>query len=136
MTDEAPPPCWKVNINQTNTRDPDNASTMDVDSFASHDQRKIELQSPEDLAYLVANVRRVAASRLAEAFPQVDGEDALRNEIEAHVNDVRCHRIPCCTFFCRSRRAVYYQDIYPRGPQSIYQWAFRSARPIRVLNRT
>ncbi|PHH79928.1 hypothetical protein CDD80_3380 [Ophiocordyceps camponoti-rufipedis] len=45
-------------------------------------QRKIELQAPEDLAFLVANVRRAARERLDEAFPLVDGgEDELRNGI-------------------------------------------------------
>ncbi|RCI12372.1 hypothetical protein L249_0144 [Ophiocordyceps polyrhachis-furcata BCC 54312] len=46
-------------------------------------QRKIELQSPEDLAYLLGNVRRAATARLDEAFPPVEGggEDELRNRI-------------------------------------------------------
>lgn len=64
---------------------------MDADSAASQAQRKIELQSPEDLSYLIANVRNAAAARLNEAFPQVeghDGEDELRNQIELLVNDV------------------------------------------------
>ncbi|KAI1634527.1 hypothetical protein F4809DRAFT_618105 [Biscogniauxia mediterranea] len=52
--------------------------------------RKIELQAPEDLAYLLANVRRAAAARLDEAFPPVDGaqgEDELRTRIEALVEE-------------------------------------------------
>ncbi|KAI0973742.1 hypothetical protein F4678DRAFT_409039 [Xylaria arbuscula] len=51
--------------------------------------RKIELQAAEDLAYLVANVRRAAAARIDEAFPPVDDstEDELRTQIEAHVNE-------------------------------------------------
>ncbi|KAI2616739.1 hypothetical protein GGR54DRAFT_219893 [Hypoxylon sp. NC1633] len=58
--------------------------------------RKIELQAPEDLAYLLANVRRAAAARLDEAFPPVDngagagadGEgDELRTRIEELVNE-------------------------------------------------
>lgn len=53
--------------------------------------RKIELQAPEDLAYLVANVRRAATARIDEAFPPVDdsAEDELRTRIEEHVNEVR-----------------------------------------------
>ncbi|KAI1822209.1 hypothetical protein F4861DRAFT_410852 [Xylaria intraflava] len=53
--------------------------------------RKIELQAPEDLAYLVANVRRAAAARIDEAFPPVEdsSEDELRTRIEALVNEVR-----------------------------------------------
>ncbi|GAO14961.1 uncharacterized protein UV8b_05135 [Ustilaginoidea virens] len=55
-------------------------------SIVSQVQRKIELQSPEDLAYLVANVRHAAAARVNEAFPQADRHDELRNQIEAQVN--------------------------------------------------
>jgi len=55
--------------------------------------RKIELQSPEDLAYLVDNVRRAAADSINAAFPPVEGadgqEDELRVRIEEMVNDVR-----------------------------------------------
>jgi len=55
--------------------------------------RKIELQDPEDLSFLIANVRRAARERIDEAFPPVnraDGEeDQLRLQIEALVNDVR-----------------------------------------------
>ncbi|RYC59075.1 hypothetical protein CHU98_g7132, partial [Xylaria longipes] len=52
--------------------------------------RKIELQVPEDLAYLVANVRRAAAARIDEAFPPVDDstEDELRTRIEELVNEI------------------------------------------------
>ncbi|KAF2969301.1 hypothetical protein GQX73_g4283 [Xylaria multiplex] len=51
--------------------------------------RKIELQVPEDLAYLVANVRRAAAARIDEAFPPVDdsSEDELRTRIEELVDE-------------------------------------------------
>ncbi|XXH01747.1 26S proteasome regulatory subunit 6B [Hypoxylon texense] len=56
-------------------------------------QRKIELQAPDDLSYLLANVRRAAAARLDEAFPPVDGADAaagddeLRTRIEKLVDE-------------------------------------------------
>lgn len=63
---------------------------MDADSAVAQAQRKIELQSPEDLTYLITNVRNAAAARLNEAFPQVEGqegEDELRNQIEALVNE-------------------------------------------------
>ncbi|KAI1099018.1 hypothetical protein F4804DRAFT_323118 [Jackrogersella minutella] len=55
--------------------------------------RRIELQAPEDLAFLLANVRRAAAARLDEAFPPVEGEsaggdgDELRTRIEELVNE-------------------------------------------------
>ncbi len=53
-------------------------------------QRRIELASPKDFAFLIANVRAAAAEHLHAAFPpQSDGgEDELRNEIEAIVDDV------------------------------------------------
>ncbi|KAM0246900.1 hypothetical protein ACHAQJ_010039 [Trichoderma viride] len=64
---------------------------MDSDSVVSQVQRKIELQSPEDLAYLITNVRNAAIEHLNEAFPPVEGtdggEDELRNQIEALVNE-------------------------------------------------
>ncbi|KAK1829395.1 putative kinetochore protein [Podospora conica] len=54
--------------------------------------RKIELQSPADLRYLIANVRRAAADSINAAFPPVEGaaadeEDELRMRIEGMVND-------------------------------------------------
>ncbi|KAF4335745.1 hypothetical protein FBEOM_10391 [Fusarium beomiforme] len=63
---------------------------MDSESVVAQVQRKIELQTPDDLSYLIANVRRAAAERLNEAFPIVegnDGEDELRNQIEKLVNE-------------------------------------------------
>lgn len=73
------------------------ASTAAMDGA----NRKVELQSPEDLTYLITNVRRAAAEHIGAAFPPVDGDDAgtqedeLRVRIEALVNDVRlagCNR--------------------------------------------
>ncbi|KAI1469330.1 uncharacterized protein F4812DRAFT_422724 [Daldinia caldariorum] len=66
---------------------------MEGSAAAAH--RKIELQAPEDLAYLLANVRRAAAARLDEAFPPVDAAgsgaaadgDELRTRIEELVNE-------------------------------------------------
>ncbi|KAK4143015.1 uncharacterized protein C8A04DRAFT_29240 [Dichotomopilus funicola] len=54
--------------------------------------RRIELQSPEDLTYLIDNVRKAAADSINAAFPPVDNpldgqEDELRNHIEQLVND-------------------------------------------------
>lgn len=55
--------------------------------------RKIELQSHEDLAFLLNNVRRAARDQLDNAFPQIEGsnagEDELRVPIERLVNEVR-----------------------------------------------
>lgn len=63
---------------------------MDSESVVSQVQRKIELQSPEDLAYLITNVRNAAVEHLNEAFPPVEGaeEDELRIQIELLVNEV------------------------------------------------
>lgn len=67
---------------------------METDSA----HRKIELQEPEDLAFLIANVRQAARERIDEAFPPVnraDGEeDALRIQIESLVDEVRLPTIP------------------------------------------
>ncbi|KAK4131086.1 hypothetical protein BT67DRAFT_342376, partial [Trichocladium antarcticum] len=54
--------------------------------------RHIELQAPEDLTYLIDNVRSAAADSINAAFPPVDAatdgqEDELRNRIEQLVND-------------------------------------------------
>ncbi|KAM0324775.1 hypothetical protein ACHAQA_007739 [Verticillium albo-atrum] len=57
----------------------------------STEQRRIELQAPEDLAYLLTNVRRAAQDHLNDAFPPMEGnpgdEDELRIQIEKHVTD-------------------------------------------------
>ena len=58
--------------------------------------RKIELQSPEDLTFLINNVRRAAEEHINAAFPPVDDgqdeDDELRIRIEKLVADV-------CFFF-------------------------------------
>ncbi|KAK1476173.1 hypothetical protein CCUS01_05278 [Colletotrichum cuscutae] len=55
--------------------------------------RKIELQSRDDLAYLLTNVRRAAQEQLDNAFPHIEGsnaqEDELRAPIERLVNEAR-----------------------------------------------
>ncbi|KAI3401130.1 hypothetical protein diail_276 [Diaporthe ilicicola] len=47
--------------------------------------RKIELQSPEDLTYLINNVRRAAEEHINAAFPPVDGQDDAAGEDELRV---------------------------------------------------
>ncbi|KFY92570.1 hypothetical protein V498_04859, partial [Pseudogymnoascus sp. VKM F-4517 (FW-2822)] len=49
-------------------------------------QRKIELQEPDDLRYLLANTRRVAGSKIDIALPPIEGEDVLRQKVEELVN--------------------------------------------------
>jgi len=53
--------------------------------------RKVELQSPADLAYLIANVSRAARTKIdthlpPDAAPE-SGEDALRRRVEALVEE-------------------------------------------------
>lgn len=54
--------------------------------------RKIELQSPEDLQYLVANARRGAKEYLDKDFPpdaRAEGDNSLHETLERNVNKVR-----------------------------------------------
>ncbi|KAJ0117254.1 uncharacterized protein J7T55_003664 [Diaporthe amygdali] len=71
-----------------NSSNSNNGNVMD----GAH--RKIELQSPEDLTFLINNVRRAAEEHINAAFPPVDGqddaaagEDELRVRIERLVTD-------------------------------------------------
>lgn len=60
--------------------------------------RKIELQTTEDLQYLVANARRAAKEYLDKDFPpdlRDEGDNALHERIERNVDEV-------CTFFLSS----------------------------------
>ncbi|KAL1899179.1 hypothetical protein Sste5346_003101 [Sporothrix stenoceras] len=59
---------------------------------AAH-HRKIELQAPEDFAYLVDNVRRAAADSVAAAFPPVANEDDNNNEKAVGKNGKKKKRV-------------------------------------------
>lgn len=53
--------------------------------------RKIELQSPADLTYLIANVSRAAREKLDKHLPPdaaPEGEDAMRKRVEQLVDEV------------------------------------------------
>jgi kinetochor protein Mis14/NSL1 len=50
--------------------------------------RKIELQSPDDLQYLISNIRRVANEKIDKDLPPIEGEDRMRRRVEELVNDV------------------------------------------------
>lgn len=50
--------------------------------------RKIDLQSPEDLTFLITNVRRAAAEHLSEAFPPVEGDDAGGDELRVRIEQI------------------------------------------------
>ena len=51
--------------------------------------RKIELQSPDDLQYLISNVRRVARQMIDKDLPPMPGmdEDPMRQRVEELVQD-------------------------------------------------
>ena len=52
------------------------------------EHRKIELQSPADLAHIEANIRRAAREKLDLHLPTVEGagEDELRKKVEEMVD--------------------------------------------------
>jgi kinetochor protein Mis14/NSL1 len=56
--------------------------------------RKIELQAPEDLQYLVGNAKRAAKEYLDKDFPpdlREEGDNSLHEQLERNVNKVRPH---------------------------------------------
>jgi kinetochor protein Mis14/NSL1 len=69
--------------------------------------RKIELQSPDDLQYLISNVRRAAHEKIDRDLPPIEGEDRMRRRVEDLVQEV-CFPHPspsanlshCCMIFC------------------------------------
>lgn len=52
--------------------------------------RKIELQSPDDLQYLISNVRRAAHEKIDRDLPPIEGEDRMRRHVEDLVQEVSC----------------------------------------------
>ncbi len=59
--------------------------------------RKIELQAPADLTYLIANLSRAAREKLDKHLPPdavpEGGEDAMRKRVEELVDEVRVVRL-------------------------------------------
>lgn len=55
--------------------------------MAEH-HRKIELQSPDDLQYLISNVRRAANEKIDKDLPPIEGEDKMRTRVEKLVQEV------------------------------------------------
>ena len=54
--------------------------------------RKVELQAPADLKYLIANVSRAAREKLDKHLPPdatPGGEDAMRKRVDQLVDEVR-----------------------------------------------
>lgn len=54
--------------------------------MAEH-HRKIELQSPDDLQYLISNVQRAANEKIDKDLPPIEGEDKMRRRVEELVQD-------------------------------------------------
>ncbi|KAM3070103.1 hypothetical protein ACMFMG_003863 [Clarireedia jacksonii] len=52
----------------------------------AEEQRRIELQSPDDLQYLIGNVKRAAKERIDKDLPPIEGEDAMRKMVEEIVD--------------------------------------------------
>lgn len=53
--------------------------------------RRIELQSPDDLQYLVSNIRRAADTEIEKNLPRMEGEstkDEMRDRVEVLVEEV------------------------------------------------
>ncbi|KAJ6784795.1 hypothetical protein PWT90_08265 [Aphanocladium album] len=58
-----------------------------MDDSEDGSQRRIELASPKDFAFLIANVRAAAAQHLHAAIPHAADNDDLRDDVEAIVDD-------------------------------------------------
>lgn len=64
--------------------------TLDGSRSSSNAYRKVELQSPADLTYLIAKVSRTAQEKINKHFPPdaaVQGEDRMRSRVEMLVDD-------------------------------------------------
>jgi hypothetical protein len=61
-------------------------------------QRKIELQSPDDLQYLVSNIRRAANEKIDRDLPPIEGEDKMRERVEELVHSVCLLYLVDCLF--------------------------------------
>ena len=71
-------------------------------------QRKVELQEPDDLRYLLTNIRRAANSKIDEALPAIEGEDAMRTKVIELVHEVRPHTpILLPSSSCRDARLTH-----------------------------
>jgi kinetochor protein Mis14/NSL1 len=61
--------------------------------------RKIELQSPDDLQYLVSNIRRAANEKIDKDLPPIEGEDKMRERVEELVHSVCLLSLVDCLLF-------------------------------------
>ena len=78
--------------------------------------RKIDLQSPSDLTYLLNNIRTAARQKIDLAIPPSaapDGEDAYRLKVEELVHEVISFPSTLFAFKCFARfRPSNYTHIY------------------------
>jgi hypothetical protein len=96
-------------------------------------QRKIELQSIEDLQFLVGNIQRGAEEKIDQALPPMDGaeEDAMRKRVEQDVHSVsRISRNVSISFGHTNlrRRIVYQQSLPAPSPKHYNKWPFPITR--------
>ncbi len=66
--------------------------------------RKIELQSPDDLQYLVSNIRRAANEKIDRDLPPIEGEDKMRERVEELVHSVFIFYLVDCYFLLSKSR--------------------------------
>jgi hypothetical protein len=69
--------------------------------------RKIELQSPDDLQYLISNVRRAAHEKIDRDLPPIEGEDRMRRRVEDLVQEVRYSHSFAPAYLLRCRILLY-----------------------------
>ena len=103
------------------TRDSTSSNPQYFDSMDAH-HRKIDLQSPSDLTYLLDNIKAAAQQKIDLAIPRSaapEGEDAYRSRVEELVQEVLG---PASVSLLRSSDSpliisiVYTPDLYPRPP--------------------
>lgn len=82
-----------TNIFESNDALRTRGSAGEEESGTERAHRKVELQSPADLAFLIANVQRAARQKIDTHFPPdaapEGGEDAMRRRVEELVDEVR-----------------------------------------------
>ena len=102
-------------------------------------QRRIELQSPDDLQYLVSNVRRAANEKIDKDLPPIEGEDKMRERVEELVHSVRlfpwtsyCPTPVYTLKRCADANFIVRQRCFPQSSCKYYdQWP----QPLRGIHQ-
>lgn len=92
--------------------------------------RKIELQSPADLKYLVANASRAARQKIDLHFPPSaapEGEDAMRRRVEVLVDEVS----PACIATVGGRSTGVDVEEWQSSKEEVHE---EIGKPSRVWN--